>query len=188
MNAMQNRQILIYRYGRVQQAEMNTIGPHQIAEAVRAYNSAPIEGGFSKEAEPFPNLIVTSTLRRSIDTADQLFGRVDLTDQLFREAELPDLLKLPLKLRPSHWFVVARLYWLLGADRNCESQRLFRSRVTKAARRLDDLAREHGSVALIGHGILNQYVARELLKLGYDGPRRPHWRYGQSLKFTLAKT
>lgn len=188
MNAMQNREILIYRHGRVQRAEISSVGSHHIAKAVLAYDSAAIDSGLSKEAEPFPNLIVTSTLRRSIDTAGQLFGRVDLTDQLFREAELPDLPKLPLKLRPSHWFVVARLYWLLGADRNCESQGLFRSRVAKAARRLDGLAREHGSVALIGHGILNRYVVRELLKLGYNGPRRPPWRYGESCKFTVAKT
>ena len=140
MTAIQNREILIYRHGRVRQTDISSFVWGHIAEAVLAYNSAPIEGGLSKEAEPFANLNVTSTLRRSIDTAGQMFGRVDLIDPLFREAELPDLPNLPLMLRPSHWFAIARLYWLLGAYRNCEIQQLFLCRVANASRRLDDLS------------------------------------------------
>jgi hypothetical protein len=47
--------------------------------------------------------------------------------------------------------------------------------------KLTELAAEHSHVLLVGHGFINHFIARELLKSGWTGPGRPgpeYWSYG----------
>jgi broad specificity phosphatase PhoE len=45
-------------------------------------------------------------------------------------------------------------------------------RARGAAQRLIELARERGSVLLVGHGVMNRLIAAALLARGAVGPRR----------------
>ena len=184
---MRQREIVIYRHWEVLQETAGFIRSDQITKAADQYDRARIRGGMSNETGLEPDLVITSHSKRSIDTARQLFGRVDIEDAAFREAELPDLVSLPLMLLPHHWFVVARVCWFLGASRNCENAREFRARAHRCAIRLDDLARQHDRIAIVGHGVMNRYLARELRALGYSGRAKPDSSYGQANRFTFGE-
>lgn len=84
---------------------------------------------------------------------------------------------LPLRL----WALVLRTLWFMGFSKNTESIFTARGRAKVAARTLVELAGEHESVLLVGHGFLNHYVAKELLAQDWVGPSSPgrkYWEYG----------
>jgi hypothetical protein len=57
----------------------------------------------------------------------------------------------------------------------------FKLRVSLAAEKLIQLAKSHDSVLLIGHGIINRYLAKELISKGWSGGAAPggnkYWGY-----------
>ena len=57
-----------------------------------------------------------------------------------------------------------------------ESKRDIKLRVTKAAQYLIKLVEEHDSVILIGHGIMNRFLVKELLKTGWKLEASPNAR------------
>ncbi len=53
-------------------------------------------------------------------------------------------------------------------------------RAGHCAEKLIGPAEGHGKVFLVGHGFINAYIARELVSLGWNGPKVPdenHWGY-----------
>ena len=48
-----------------------------------------------------------------------------------------------------------------------------------AAGRLVTLAKKNGSVFLVGHGIMTMLIAKQLLSMGWVGPKRPVNKYWQ---------
>jgi broad specificity phosphatase PhoE len=71
--------------------------------------------------------------------------------------------------------------WHIGWSQGAESVREARRRAQRAAERLVELAREHGSVMLIGHGQINRLIARALRRMGWHGsrPGRAYWSVGE---------
>jgi len=53
------------------------------------------------------------------------------------------------------------------------------ARARNAAERPIELARENGSVFLVGHGIMTMLIARQLLTLGWTGPKCSANKYWQ---------
>jgi broad specificity phosphatase PhoE len=144
--------------------------------------------GVSKEkAYPHPtkekmqeaNIIITSDLTRSIESARYLNPSAELTSSsLFRETELPTFNHSTLKLNPNAWAVILRLLWFSGFSLNCESLTLAKKRAEKAASQLDAFAQVDKKVVLVGHGFFNLLIAKELQKIGWKGPKRTnskHW-------------
>jgi broad specificity phosphatase PhoE len=75
--------------------------------------------------------------------------------------------------------VLLRALWFCGYARRCESLSSAKKRAEKAARRLVAYAQKHQSVALVGHGLFNMMIARELQRMGWIGKRKTsvkHWR------------
>jgi broad specificity phosphatase PhoE len=102
-----------------------------------------------------------------------------LSDPLFDEAGIPTAIELRLALAPVHWDAIARLAWMLGWSRGVESASEARSRAARAARHLAGLASTHGSVALVGHGMLNTLIARALRRDGWIGAGSPRAYWGR---------
>jgi broad specificity phosphatase PhoE len=70
---------------------------------------------------------------------------------------------------------------LFGFSRNGESLIDTRIRARQAAAKLIELAEGHRQVLLVGHGFMNRFIARELLRSGWAGPLKPgkgFWGYG----------
>lgn len=124
-------------------------------------------------------IVVTSDLKRAIESAKLLNPEVTgISDPIFRETELPSFAMKLLKLRPNIWAVVLRIIWLCGYSNGCESFADAKLRAKRAAQQLMDLAEKNGSVVLVGHGIFNRFIAKELQKKGWKGKRNTaakHW-------------
>lgn len=165
--------IRLYRHAQVDCDLRQRIRARDVRAAIAAYNNAPIRQPPDRTREACSGQLICSPLRRSLETADLLLRQPDLVDSCFREAELPDPAPLPMRLTVQSWFALSRGLWCLRAAQNCESLTAFRARIVVATTKLMDLARDHGQVTLMGHGVLNRFIAGNLLKHGYTGPKVP---------------
>ncbi len=68
------------------------------------------------------------------------------------------------------WRLLFRSAWFCGLSRHTESIAVSNRRARAAAERLVELAEAHGCVLLIGHGIMNILIGRQLRRLGWSGP------------------
>ena len=151
---------------------------------VDAYDCAPLDPERTPPAAvrnrvAATSCIATSALRRSLESAEALApGRPLVSDPLFNEAGVPTAIPWHFTLRPDHWDALARIAWLAGWARETESFRGAIARADRAAERLIDLARAHGSVTLVGHGMLNTLIARALRRRGWKGGGSPRSYWG----------
>lgn len=126
--------------------------------------------------------IVCSDLIRSPLSAQALgLEEIALTSPLFRESPLPYPDSGTVRLSLTAWAVLLRISWLLGYSRNAESFRAARQRAQEATHHLAGLAAEHGSVLLVGHGVMNRLLAKALRKQGWQETQAPgskHWSFG----------
>lgn len=179
--------ITILRHGVPDLSGWGKISSSRMPEWIKAYNAA----GVKQEAHLFAEkmgrelahkFIVCSDLARSVHST-QLIGYQSshLIDAIFREAELQDIRIPLLRLTPHTWSIVFRLFWFAGISNKAESIEPFKQRVSLAAAKLVQLAHEHDSILLIGHGIINRFLAKELLSNGWLGDEAPngnkYWGY-----------
>ncbi|MBE9169174.1 histidine phosphatase family protein [Pleurocapsales cyanobacterium LEGE 06147] len=124
-------------------------------------------------------MVFTSDIFRAVHSAQILEPTVTpVSNSIFREIEFwfefPSNLRLPAQI----WIILARLLWDFGYSHHSQSQVDAKEQAKKAAVFLEQQSCEAGSVVLVGHGITNLFIARELKKLGWRGPRIPnmaHW-------------
>lgn len=179
-------EISLIRHGKSKYIANDCITSYQFKDWVEKYNR---NGIFEEETYPSEtvnkvttaNMIITSDLKRSIDSAKILNTNVTAqSSSLFRETELP----LPssrvfgLKLKPSSWAFFLRCLWFLGYSRGCESLAQAKERARIAAELLVKHANQTSSVVFVGHGFFNRLLAKELQKMGWIGNRKissKHW-------------
>lgn len=166
---------------------------NELKEWVRKYD----EGGvFEEKSYPLDtlekvstaNIVITSDLKRSIDSAKLLNPKLKrISSSLYREAELPaPSRKLwGLKLKPSLWAVILRCMWFTGYANGCESLSSAKQRANKAADELVEYAQRYSSVAFIGHGFINRLIAKELQKIGWKGKRKNDSKHWSCTTYTL---
>lgn len=159
-----------------------------IGQWVRRYN----ESGITRRVEPPARVrdvastmrcLVASDLRRARESAAWLASsRQFLVDPDLREAALPESLGIAFRLSPAAWAAVARVAWWLNWCDSDETVAMTRGRAARAADRLEKLAEEHGSVMAVGHGMFNRFVASQLRRRGWIGPKvlpSAHWSAAQ---------
>jgi len=123
-------------------------------------------------------VLVASPIRRSYQSAQLLASsKLIVTEDLISEAGMPHPDWLFPVLPIAVWLVLFRVAWYGGYSRNAESISDASMRATVAADRLVDIARQHYSVFVVGHGIMTTLAARRLVQMGWSGPRRPANRY-----------
>ena len=176
--------IVLARHGRPNVNLNEWIAAREIADWIRDYDMGGIfaeeapAGSRAKAAEC--GLIVSSPLVRCMESAKALAASREISsDAAFREAGLPyapwGLPRFPVAV----WTTLFRIAWFLGFSVNSESRTAAAARARTAAIRLIDLARAHGSVFMMGHGIMNALIGKELIRSGWAGPKRPSHRYWQ---------
>jgi broad specificity phosphatase PhoE len=177
-------EIILARHGKPNLQQSVWITPRQLKDWIQRYNQADLlveevpSATLKKATES--GVIVSSTLRRCVQSAEQLSrNRAFAAEEVFCEAELPlpnrHFPRLPFWL----WSVVFRLAWFCGFFANAEPLAQATERARNAAERLIELARENGSVFLVGHGVMNLLIAGQLSALGWSGPKRPANKYWQ---------
>ncbi len=174
--------IIILRHGKPGMPAWKRIKAGELQGWIDAYNRAGIRGpappGKVLDAAKACNVIVTSDLARSIESGKALADHNPvISDGLFREAGLPFFPVGNIRLSPALWALFFRVLWSWGLEENGEPRRLFKERSRFCAERLIGLAKEHGSVLFAGHGIINSFIARQLLASGWTGPGRTPVRY-----------
>lgn len=123
------------------------------------------------------SFMVASTAPRALRSAQMLGRRPEVTDAIYCEAQLPFAgWRFP-RLPPALWAGFFRLLWLCGYARGADSIDATRMRAREAADRLVSMAAD-GPVLLVGHGIMNRLIARELVERGWSAPEKHnngHW-------------
>jgi broad specificity phosphatase PhoE len=124
---------------------------------------------------------VSSPLPRSVSSARRLAPDQAIeAESIFQEAALPSMRWPAPKLPPPVWAAVFRVAWFCGYSGEAESHREARVRAKLAAERLVELACLSGAVMLVGHGVMNRLIARQLRILGARGPKYSagrHWKF-----------
>lgn len=176
--------IALIRHGKPTITPQGWIGGCDLLQVISLYQSARIA------SDSFPpedvralvqsaKRVFTSDLPRAIHSAQILASPIlPVSDPIFREVEFwlrcPINIRLPFLL----WIFLDRLLLSLGYSPHSQFQADNKERVRKAAELLEQQSHETGSVVLVGHGITNLFIARELKKRGWCGPRTPkmeHW-------------
>jgi broad specificity phosphatase PhoE len=191
-------QITILRHGIPDLPGWDKIHSSRMPEWIKAYNSAGVKNeiGLSCQemvSELRHNFIVCSNLNRSTHSAKIIgYQSPHLIDASFCEAELPKIQLPIIKLTPHVWSMIFRVFWYAGVSPKAESVKKFESRVSLAAEKLIQLAQNHDSVLLIGHGIINRFLAKELIAKGWLGKEAPnrnkYWGYKYWEYATYTKT
>jgi broad specificity phosphatase PhoE len=177
-------EILLVRHGKPQCDHNTKIRGCEFARWVARYEEAPLDRRFLPSPELLARVagipcITTSTLRRSVESASILApGRPAVAEPLFKEAGIPTAIPFRLALPPNSWDALSRVAWLLGMASGDESFGEARARAAQAATHLVALAHQHGSVALVGHGMLNTLIARALRRSGWTGTGSPRVYWG----------
>jgi broad specificity phosphatase PhoE len=184
VNNVDRQQIVLIRHGRPAGASAAPISGRELGQWVTHYNGLGIDRGCPPPDSLFPlvasaGCVTASDLRRAQESAEWLRSPATVRiDSELREALLPDSLPWSLRMHPGVWVVLARLGWWFNWCASEESVDAARRRARQAADRLCALAREHASIVVVGHGIFNRFLARELVARGWSGPAiipRAYW-------------
>jgi len=158
----------------------------ELKEWLNIYNNAEIKEHFvskDKISKIFDHShqIICSELKRSSDSVLLYDKTIDIKDSLFNEADLPyanwGFVKLPLIA----WAFLFRFMWLFGYEQNGESLEKAKLRAKEATDLLVKLSEENISVTLLGHGLINRLIAKELLSRGWMAQNKmgsKNWDYG----------
>ncbi|WP_416829228.1 histidine phosphatase family protein [Ectobacillus polymachus] len=174
-------EISLIRHGKSKHIDNNRVTCKEFKDWIKKYDDSGVleESSYplaTVEKLETSKLVITSDLKRTTETVRLLNPNVKaISSPLFRETELPvPSTKLwNLKLKPSIWAVILRCLWFSGYAKQCESLSNAKQRAKKAAEELVNYAKEHESVALVGHGFINMLIAKELQGRGWKGKRTP---------------
>ncbi|GKT12065.1 MAG: hypothetical protein ISEC1_P1039 [Thiomicrorhabdus sp.] len=179
--------IVLLRHGKPHLTSPKRIKARNMQHWIDNYNTAELDTSASPSTELIElatqcQQIVCSNQSRSLDSAKVLnLNTVHESDPLFREFGMP-YRKIPfVKLTPTLWAIIFRLSWLMGFSLNSESFEEAKIRAENAANRLIKMAEDHNDILLIGHGLLNKFIAKQLLSEGWSCSKmlgRKHWEYG----------
>lgn len=173
-------QITLMRHGKPLLAGTRWIAPQEMAQWIARYNQAEVEArdipAESAMAAMSALIMVASTIPRALSSAKALGKATLLEDAVFSEAELPFALWRAPRLPPAAWAAIFRLLWFFGYSRGSASFKDTQHRANAAARQLVALAMD-GPVLLVGHGIMNRLIGKELQALGWTARTRQGSRY-----------
>ena len=183
-------EIILLRHGKPKVELEGYFSAKELKQLVVAYeNSAIIDEPTKELKNNFENYyVVCSNLPRSIDSAEKLgFKNINLSGALFRETDLPHFDKGFLKLHVVVWLILLRLMWLFGFSKNGESFSEAKKRSKKAANELTLLAQENENIIVVGHGLFNRLITKQLRLSGWQDTGFVGRRYWEFNTFTVKK-
>jgi len=166
-------QIILLRHG---EPALNKKGWRKRKEAIKFVHQYDSVGVYTPAHVPLQlssdevEVIFTSTLNRSISTADQLFPEFQdkRATQAFREFERKIFSFFNIKLPLKWWTTGSRLFWIMGLNnKGIESFSEAKKRAKDATTILETHANENGKALLVSHGLLNHYLVKYLKKNGW---------------------
>lgn len=178
-------EIILMRHGKLAFAGSSRITSSEMAEWISEYELS--DTGRNTAPQPSKSLassalhIMSSFLPRALSSLRVLERQPDLTDDIFSEADLPVFRMPPFKLysvfRPS----LFRVMWLCNVSGNVEALRMAKQSAVRATVILIKSAKvSNGPVLLMGHGVMNQLIAKKLISSGWKEchRQRGYWNAG----------
>ncbi|NIF22537.1 histidine phosphatase family protein [Candidatus Pantoea multigeneris] len=173
--------IILMRHGKPDHPNTGVLDAAGVAAWCAAYDLAgvcdhpPLR---SQTIAANAGIIVSSSLPRARASLERLGLQPCEVNDLFCEVGIPQVKSKRLQLPTTLWLAVLRLLWLCGyQDGQAESLQHARQRAVLAAERLITLSQQ-GTVLLVGHGIMNKMIARQLRKRGWQAEKHAssrHW-------------
>jgi len=121
-----------------------------------------------KELAEQADILISSPLRRAVETATLLRGRPpDRTDPDLVEADLPSPKLGPIKFRPKTWGTLARIVWYVGWADGMENHSDTRIRANVMAAKLESQAAGGKLILVTAHGWYNRMVKGSLMNQGW---------------------
>ena len=178
-------EITLIRHGKPKFELKGKARSREISEIIINYDLSGITGEpptDAKEKALTCSVAVCSDFTRSIESARALgFKDIYLSGPVFREVAIPHFKSGSLSMPVNAWGALLRCMSLFGFSKNGESLSMAKKRAQVAATELIDIAHTHKSALLVGHGVINYFIAKELLSRNWSGPSRPggsYWEYG----------
>lgn len=175
-----SKTIILMRHGQPKLATTEKISMLEMKDWIEHYNHSEIirhpAPDASTQLAATATVLVSSNAPRALTSVQALGLEPAVVDAMFCEAQLPHGdWRFP-RLSPFTWAFIFRVLWLCGYSRNVESAGAARQRANTAAQRLQSLAGE-GPVLLLGHGVMNRMIAKQLLADGWTCQQRNGSRY-----------
>jgi broad specificity phosphatase PhoE len=178
--------IILLRHGEVAIENYTNISAKEFGKWIVAYNNSDIKSEFSskKKIKSLLNktdILICSNLKRSIRSIE-IFNKTPFeANAIFNEAQLPFSNWNLLKLNPKIWLIFFRVLWFFGYSQNCESYKQTKQRAKKATQKLIELSKQNETVILVGHGIMNKLIQKELILKDWHETKKSkndNWDYG----------
>ena len=164
--------IAVMRHGRVRHRWKSWCTSREYDEQCRLYDEAPLADRFIIMQGNSANPVYISTLRRSEETAKQLFGDVKFVrTKLIDEVPLRSAFDTNLKLPVWFWNVAGRVQWYFGSGRQEETRKQTRERAEEFAM---EIIRNNQECAVVTHRFFMLSLIPMMEKLGFKNtmPRR----------------
>lgn len=163
--------ITLIRHAKVLLDNQTKVSASQMKAWVDEYNHAPIDK--TKPSQDLialvqnANVLIASSLSRSNDS----LGLIDVVpsekNSLFDEVDLPSTNGTFIKFHAKIWLRLLRMMLLLRIGKKSQVLVDAKQRAKIGAEHLMALAKENGTVVLMGHGGMNWLLGKALAKLGW---------------------
>lgn len=162
--------ITIIRHGKVDMQWRQWCTSEQFDKDCSNYDSSPICLIDEKIEKNIEDDIYISTLKRSRETAEQLFGEKEFIESdLLNEVPLRSCMDCKISLPLWFWNILGRLQWMLGSNRQLEGKKETRKR---AKQLIERLLLEDKNCILISHGFFMGTLVNELKQYGFTIGKR----------------
>ncbi len=180
-------QIILMRHGQPEM-DLDTLkrrrmSANDVGKIVEAYETAALSANTAPPqdarniADRCP-VVISSDLPRAVQSSEKLETTAKAKiDPLFTESALPYLNWNTPKLSFFTWCIIFRILWLCGFSKNGESIAQANARAATCGAELTQHAHEEGAVLLLGHGIMNRLIARDLKKRGWKRTSKSSEKY-----------
>ena len=172
------KQIILIRHAKVNIDNSQTIAAAALKNWVERYDVADIHFDSkptqkTRDIVGSAGILVTSVLKRTIDSAKVLGVDSYEKNAIFNEAKIPNVNIPFLKFKPKTWLIVLRVLLLFGLGKKDVSLKASKLQAEEAAKRLLELSNEFESVVLVGHGGMNWLIRKVLMKEGWQLEEKP---------------
>ncbi len=167
------KQIILIRHAKVDLDSTTKIVASALKEWVDAYDMAETHPNSKPSQETVDmvkhaDFVVTSSLKRAIDSVKVLGVESYEQNTVFNEAKIPDVDIPLLKLKPKTWLKILRVLSLFGFGKKGTSLKASKQQAKEASQRLVALAEKHESIVLVGHGGMNWLIRKVLMRKGWS--------------------
>lgn len=161
-------EIILIRHGKPTSADNPILKANEYALWIRRYNFSNVSANSRPQNTQYKDYFsLSSDLKRAIHSTIIYSNKSpEIIDELYREMDIPRY-KLPFKIKAWSWVYLSRLLWLFGFKGPFESFKQAKVRAELAADKLIEIAHRQGKIVLFGHGVMNLFIRKALVKKGW---------------------